>query len=76
MKREIASILEQDQIAEWLISEDKVHDCPFGSEKRCIWDEGYIFCKKFFPRLKEACPCKVYSLKYVKRVARGLIKEK
>ncbi len=57
----------------------------------CPWDEGCSdrnkLCKDIFPRLPETigcsayqyqyqCPCSAYSYKYVRRVIRGILKDR
>ena len=72
MKRAKATLTEQYKIIEWLdFHRDKqLNNCPFIT---CFRETPS--CKKFFPKMKEGCPCEQFPLKYVRKVAKQLILE-
>ena len=62
---------------------DATFQCPWVWWKGC--SAGNKFCKDIFPRLSlrlrkdgdnYKCPCSAYSYKYVRRVIRGILKDR
>ena len=90
MKRAKATQQEKKVIKEWLqnpfdtISTSMGTDgssfkiiaerCPFFTLLIMCRLEDQPYCKKFFPTLKNRCPCQQFPFKYVQKVARELIK--
>lgn len=73
-------------IKEWLKDRDGKDICPFTDVKYDGMYRCEAFCKKWFPKVKAQlenkkeytgcllCPCQAYSVKYVRKVAKELIK--
>ena len=72
-------------IKEWLEKRDAIL-CPFDHSrfrKNGLWDDDlcYELCPTIFPTLEarrtktNICPCFVYSIKHVRRVARRVVED-
>ena len=73
MKRAKATEADKKLIKKWLLCKNPVSTCPFKSITDC--DYFLTYCKRFFPQKADPfCPCAVYPINYVRRVARELIK--
>jgi len=71
MDKQQVSEKRKKNIRRWLKflhQEQKIH-CPF------YYDLTHRFCYSWFPRCSDvtACPCSVYSLSYVKRIAKKML---
>jgi len=76
MKRDLSNLTEAHikGIRRWLDSHYKWRFCPFHWE----WEKHCerITCRAIFPKLpKYLCPCNQYSLSYVTRIAKEIVKE-
>ena len=69
---------EKAYIREWLFEYIRIakHRCPFIKCKRSYncHRAGKLYCRKFFPTLKEWCPCEELNYKYVRKIAWRLVK--
>ena len=75
MKRDLSKITEAHikGIREWLDSGIKPFYCPFR-----IATPGCAVCKGIFPKFdqfKHYHPCRQYSISYVTRIAKEIVKE-
>ena len=77
MKRAKATEKEKNQIKVWLhpflINKIKKQLCPFATILTMCPLEKQPYCRKFFPKLKDHCPCKQFPFGYVQKIARELI---
>ena len=73
MKRAKATEEEKKLIKEWLLQDWNEMACPFKGLVKCY--DLHSHCKRYFPQKRSPyCPCYEYSIKYVRRVAKELIK--
>lgn len=89
MKKAKVTKKEGKALKKWLEASDPIGGCPFnnGTIDCSGWSKESLYCLKFFPKLGAygigfssgkvcyPCPCHTFDIKYVKRVARELIKE-
>ena len=83
MKRTRATINEVKYIEAWLKNPDK-SGCPFQTLilQIMVGERWCEICFGYFPALRERaydvicwCPCSVYGIRYVTKVAKQLVKE-
>lgn len=71
---------EKNAVKKWFLglSEYGFKDCPFYELRRDFTDLSFCssVCRDWFPRtqINDDCPCDVYSLNYVLRRAKQMIK--
>ena len=79
MKKMKLSLRNKIGVHRWLsrYSIDKIRTCPFPHKR------GHTICVSWFPKTRSTicsynpdkfCPCYLYSIKYVTKVARKMIK--
>jgi hypothetical protein len=67
-------------INKWLKldEEERERACPFGLfhvlfQFHCL--DAYSFCGKYFSKVKDDCPCNMYTHDHVVKVARRIVEE-
>lgn len=83
MKRNLKNLKPKhyEAIKKWLETSEEDHKCPwFFIHKNYECSQIYHLCKDIFPKSKNyrdeilICPCVQFSYKYVRRVAKEVIK--
>lgn len=77
MKRNLSALPENANlmIRGWLASKYAASKCPWVRMSSCKY-EGYDYCRAIFPTLPFGpCPCSIFKLAYVRKVAKEVLKK-